>query len=196
MPARHRHGRSNANGSFTYTPAANFNGPDSFTYRANDGALNSATATVTMTVTSVNDAPTAGDQSVTAHPGVGQHQPLGVGRRQDTLTYRVTVACRARLADGDGAEHDYYTAPGFLGMDTFTFVANDGTVDSNVATVTIRIMSGMNRPPEAEDQWIFIDEDAVTEGSRWSPGDPDGDPITFRLSRRPAMGRWRASRQT
>src|SRR5439155_1743893 len=47
----------NANGSFTYTPAANFNGTDSFTYAASDGALQSAAATVTITVTPVNDAP-------------------------------------------------------------------------------------------------------------------------------------------
>ena len=48
----------NANGSFTYTPAANYNGPDSFTYRANDGTLDRNLATVTITVTAVNDAPT------------------------------------------------------------------------------------------------------------------------------------------
>ena len=48
----------NANGSFTYTPAANYNGPDSFTYRASDGTLTSNLATVTITVTAVNDAPT------------------------------------------------------------------------------------------------------------------------------------------
>jgi large repetitive protein len=47
----------NANGSFTYAPDANYNGTDSFTYRANDGALNSSLATVTIDVTPVNDAP-------------------------------------------------------------------------------------------------------------------------------------------
>ncbi len=40
----------NANGSFTYTPAPGYTGPDSFTYRANDGSLNSSVATVTLTV--------------------------------------------------------------------------------------------------------------------------------------------------
>jgi hypothetical protein len=48
----------NANGSFTYTPNANFNGTDTFTYYANDGSVNSNLATVTITVASVNDAPT------------------------------------------------------------------------------------------------------------------------------------------
>src|SRR5437667_11638028 len=47
----------NANGSFTYTPAANFNGSDSFTYKANDGLLDSNVATVALTINPVNDAP-------------------------------------------------------------------------------------------------------------------------------------------
>ena len=49
----------NADGSFTYTPAANYNGTDSFTYKANDGTADSNVATVTITVDAVNDAPVA-----------------------------------------------------------------------------------------------------------------------------------------
>src|SRR5258707_300561 len=48
----------NSDGSFTYTPALNFNGPDSFTYKANDGQADSpSAATVSITVTPVNDPP-------------------------------------------------------------------------------------------------------------------------------------------
>jgi VCBS repeat-containing protein len=50
-------------GAFTYTPAANFNGTDSFTYTANDGQLASNVATVTLTVTPINDAPVAANDS-------------------------------------------------------------------------------------------------------------------------------------
>src|SRR3989449_7129111 len=53
----------NANGSFTYTPAANFNGSDSFTYKANDGLLDSNAATVALTINPVNDAPVAANDS-------------------------------------------------------------------------------------------------------------------------------------
>ena len=49
----------NANGSFTYTPALNFNGADSFTYEANDGVADSNVATVSITVNQVNDPPVA-----------------------------------------------------------------------------------------------------------------------------------------
>src|SRR5438046_5304472 len=49
----------NANGSLVYMPALNFNGIDSFTYKASDGQAQSGVATVTITVTPVNDAPVA-----------------------------------------------------------------------------------------------------------------------------------------
>ena len=57
----------NGNGSFSYTPAADFTGSDSFSYRASDGTLSSNPATATISVTAVNDAPTAaGDSYSTA----------------------------------------------------------------------------------------------------------------------------------
>ena len=55
----------NADGSFTYTPDGQLQRPDSFTYKANDGSLDTNVATVTITVTAVNDAPVAADDSVT-----------------------------------------------------------------------------------------------------------------------------------
>src|SRR6266481_3929686 len=60
------------NGAFTYTPAANYNGPDSFTYKANDGSADSATTTVSLTVNSINDVPSftkGSDQSVDEDAG-------------------------------------------------------------------------------------------------------------------------------
>ena len=51
----------NSNGSFTYTPSGNFYGTDSFNYTVSDGMLGTDTATVTITVTSVNDVPTISD---------------------------------------------------------------------------------------------------------------------------------------
>jgi bacillolysin len=44
-----------ANGAFTYTPAPNYHGPDSFTYKANDGEADSDVATVSITVNDTND---------------------------------------------------------------------------------------------------------------------------------------------
>src|SRR5204863_3584651 len=53
----------NPDGAFSYTPAADYNGPDVFTYRAGDGQSLSAVATVTVTITPVNDAPVARDDA-------------------------------------------------------------------------------------------------------------------------------------
>ena len=49
----------NPDGSFFYTPQANFSGTDPFTYTASDGETTSNVATVTITVNPVNDAPVA-----------------------------------------------------------------------------------------------------------------------------------------
>src|SRR6185369_6638864 len=47
----------NSNGSFSYLPATNYYGRDSFTYQANDGPTNLGVSTVNITVNSVNDPP-------------------------------------------------------------------------------------------------------------------------------------------
>ena len=74
----------NADGAFTYTPAANFNGADTFTYRANDGALNSNIATVALTITPVNDAPVAVNDAYTTAEDTALTiaAPRGPGERQ------------------------------------------------------------------------------------------------------------------
>src|SRR6185369_16126350 len=59
----------NSDGSFTYTPNANFNGSDNFTYKANDGQADSNVATVHITVTQVTDNPDAIDDSATVNEG-------------------------------------------------------------------------------------------------------------------------------
>src|SRR5262249_34828592 len=57
----------NCPATITYTPAANYNGPDSFTFNANDGIAASNTATVSITVNPVNDPPTANNVAVTTN---------------------------------------------------------------------------------------------------------------------------------
>src|SRR5258705_3620734 len=57
----------NDDGSFSYAPTANYNGADSFTYKTNDGTTDGNTATVSLTVNPVNDAPVAGNDSYTTN---------------------------------------------------------------------------------------------------------------------------------
>src|SRR5207237_9323042 len=56
---------TNANGTITYTPAPNYAGPDSVAYTIGDGHGGSATATISVTVTAVNDPPVAADDVAT-----------------------------------------------------------------------------------------------------------------------------------
>ena len=55
----------NANGTITYTPAADYNGADTFTYTVSDGHGGLATGTVSVTITPVNDAPVATSDAAT-----------------------------------------------------------------------------------------------------------------------------------
>src|SRR5207249_4252291 len=74
----------------TYTPALNYNGPDSFTFTVNDAALTSATATVSITVTAVNHAPTANAQSVTTAEDTAKAITLtGSDVDGDALTFSI-----------------------------------------------------------------------------------------------------------
>ena len=67
-----------ADGTFSYTPDGDYFGPDSFTYKANDGSTDSNVATVTLTVSAVNDAPTVGTPV--------QLTPIGVNSGAHTIT--------------------------------------------------------------------------------------------------------------
>lgn len=135
-----------ADGSFTYTPDADFSGTDTFTYTANDGVNDANVATVTITVTGVNDAPVAVDNSY----ATAQDTPLNVtapgvlGNDTDADGDALTAVLVSGPSNGtltlnaDGS-FTYTPEAAFTGSDSFTYRANDGTVDSGVATVTLTV---------------------------------------------------------
>ncbi len=133
----------------TYTPAANFNGTDSFTFRANDGAVNSTLAVVTITVTPVNDPPTASDSAATTGGGVAVQIVLGASDPEgDALTYAIVAGpTHGTLGPVGGNRVVYTPAAGYSGPDAFTFRASDGDVgSSNVATVSLTVSSPAPAP--------------------------------------------------
>lgn len=141
----------NTDGSFVYTPKANFNGSDSFTYMANDGLNNSNVATVTITVNAVNDAPVAQNDSYT----VSQETPLlmpapGLLRNDsDGEGNALTVSLVSNPANGSvtlnaNGGFSYLPNNGFVGSDSFTYQASDGQATSNVATVSITVNAATN----------------------------------------------------
>ena len=137
----------NSDGSFAYTPSANFNGADSFTYRANDGVSNSNTATVTITVSPVNDAPLAASQSVATN----KDTPIGIllvgsDVDGDPLTYHVTSGPASGSLSGAAPNLTYTPNGGYIGTDSFTFKTNDGALDSSLAIVSITVSEVVSGP--------------------------------------------------
>ena len=138
---------SNGNGSFTYRPARDFHGTDSFTYAASDGESSSA-ATVTITVRPVNDAPTAQGQLYLARAGrtlvVGAPGVLAGARDADgdpLVAIRRSNPRRGTLNLSTDGSFTYRPAAGVLfGFDTFTYVASDGSATSPERTATLLIL--------------------------------------------------------
>src|SRR3990172_1802138 len=122
-----------------YTPSLNFNGIDTFNYSVSDGTQ-SDTGSVTVTVTAVNDQPTADNQSVTTQQDIAVSITLTASDIDgDPLTYTVVSGPTNGLLTGTAPNLTYTPNPSFVGNDSFTFVANDGTVYSNTATVSISV---------------------------------------------------------
>ena len=126
--------------ALTYTPAADYFGADSFTFKVNDGSVDSNVATVTIDVTSVNDLPVAAAQTVTTDFETAANITLGATDIEgDTLTWTIVDQPLHGTLSGDAPNLVYTPAAGYTGSDSFTFKVNDGTGDSNTATVTITI---------------------------------------------------------
>jgi serine protease len=125
--------------NLTYTPAANYHGADSFTFTAYDGKAYSEAATVSITIASVNDAPTANPQSVTTPMNTAVAITLtGSDVDGDALAYAATSPSHGTLT-GTAPNLTYTPAANYHGADSFTFTVNDGNLTSASATVTITV---------------------------------------------------------
>lgn len=188
----------NVNGSFTYTPTANFFGVDTFTYRALDASDESSLATVTITVTELNIAPTAVNDVYTttlnttlavSAPGVLDNDTDANG---DTLTAVLdTLPINGDLSLLANGAFVYTPTAAFTGTDSFTYYANDGVDDSNIATVSLNVVVG-NAPPVAiSDQYTTTEDTALTvdpPGVLANDSDPNGDELTAVLNTPPISG--------
>lgn len=138
----------NPNGTFTYTANAGQLGADSFTFIANDGALDSNIATVSITISDPppNTAPIANAATFTIGAADAFSASVtGTDGEGDPLTF-IKVSDPAQAASftflSSGA-FTYRPAAGFSGVDTFTFkVADDSSAESGVATVTFVVEQG------------------------------------------------------
>ena len=134
----------NANGSYTYTPAANFNGNDSFTFTVSDGNGGVVTYTQSITVTAVNDAPIAQDQTLPAiEDTVLNGSVTATDADGDTLSFSVagggTTAQGGQVVMQPNGSFTYTPASGFSGTDSFTYTVSDGNGGTDTATITLNV---------------------------------------------------------
>ncbi len=141
----------------TYTPNQDWNGTDTFNFEAVDSSektiLNVATATII--VNPVNDAPVAHDVTASTQSrmkNMSQTVTITLDATDiegDNLTYRLVSDASNGSTSLSGYILTYSPFVNYDGTDTFTYKANDGESDSNIASVTIDI-ENVNLPPESE----------------------------------------------
>jgi VCBS repeat-containing protein len=188
----------NADGSFSYTPALNYSGPDSFTYKATNLHGDSSVATVALTVNHVDQPPVAHNDSYSTNentaltvsaPGV-----LANDTDVDSATLTaalVTGASHGSLVLNADGSFRYTPASNYYGSDSFTYKASDGQLWSNPATVTLTI-NHINQPPVGNNDAYSVAKNATLTisppGVLLNDTDPDGDPLTATLVASPGHG--------
>src|SRR4051812_43438316 len=188
-----------ADGSLVYTPAANFHGTDSFVYQASDGTSLGNQATVTITVSSINDKPVASNDAYTldedtpltiSGPGVMANDSDADG---DPLAASlVSGPFHGSLALNPDGSFTYTPAENFHGVDGFSYLVNDGTASSTVATVTLEV-NAINDTPLAANGGFTPAEDtpltiAADAGLLVNDSDVDGDTLSASLVAGPTHG--------
>jgi VCBS repeat-containing protein len=187
-------------GSYTYTPNANFNGPDTFTYRANDGTANSNTATVTINVAPVDDPPAAVNDQVAVQED-DPATPINVlGNDTDSDGGPKTIASVTQPSNGSvvltgdspGAHTgltykpnaNYCNDPPATNLDTFTYTLNGGSQNAQ-GTVSMKVTCLNDAPTQPGT--ISSDEVLNNDGAftlDWGAStDVDGNDLTYTLEK-------------
>ena len=195
----------NADGSFTYTPDTDYNGTDTFEYKlcdADTGAQAPAecdTATVTLNITPVNDAPTAVDDTATTTEDTPVNIDVlandtfgGDGPSSSPITVTTNPSHGTATVNDNGTANDptddtvdYTPNANYNGTDTFDYQICDSNGDCDTATVTVTITPA-NDPPVATDDAFTTPEDTPLTGvnvitddnGNGVDSDPDGDTLT------------------
>ncbi len=157
-----------ADGSFIYTPEANYNGVDSFYYTVNDGTDDGNTVKVSIDVTPVNDVPVANaDSYTTAEDTVLTIAAPGVLANDSDVVEGSDLNVSAYTQPGHGsvtlaADGSFIYTPeaNYNGVDSFYYTVNDGTDDGNTVKVSIDV-TPVNDVPVADADSYTTAEDTV-----------------------------------
>ena len=147
----------NANGSFTYTPAAGYTGTDSFTYKLADGTGQTSTGTVTLNVNAPLQAPVAqadafsSQENKTVSGNLMADNGHGVstdpnGLALNVIAATVTTANGGTVLENADGTFTYTPANGYTGTDSFNYTLKDSAGMTSVGTATVTV----NAPPVAQ----------------------------------------------
>jgi hypothetical protein len=184
----------NADGSFEYTPALNFIGADSFSYKVSDGTNESNIAMATIAVLSAddvlmadNDSESIGEDSALSVPSPGILGNDSGASASSASAMLVSGPSRASffILNVDGS-FSYIPAPDFNGADSFTYRVFDGSRHSNVAMVTIDVVP-VNDRPVAQGQAVTTNED-TPKIIPLTANDIDSTSLTFAVVNGPSHG--------
>jgi len=161
-------------------PSVNWNGSETITFTATDDDATSplsASNAATFTVTPVNDAPVAKNKSVTTKEDTAVAITLMASDVDgDALSYSVVSWPTNGTLSGAAPNLSYQPDVSYSGPDSFTFRANDGQVDSNIATVSIKVTPLDTDKDGMPDFWEQAN--ALDPYTNDAAGDPDGDGFT------------------
>jgi large repetitive protein len=171
----------NGDGTITYTQIANYHGQDTFDYTISDGSLTS-TATVTITVTSVNDTPQAVNDIATTNEDTQTTISVLTNDTDmdgDALTVTTTTSPSHgnAVVNADGTI-TYTPTANFHGSDTFDYTISDGNGGTGIATVTITVVSVNNTPLAANDVATTNEDVPMTITVLSNDTDGDGDVLS------------------
>ncbi len=174
-------------GAFTYAPARDYHGPDSFTVRVSDGSL-ATEVVVRLSVKPVNDAPVAQPLSLASdedQPAYGAAAATDVDG--DALRWSVGAPPahgEARVDAKTGAV-TFVPARDYHGPDAFTLSVSDGKAAAEASVAVV--LAPVDDPPFVKPLTVASLEDAAAQGAL-PGGDVDGDPLTFRVLSQPRLG--------
>src|SRR5204862_442707 len=116
-------------------------------FKTNDGTLDSNVATISITVHAVNDAPVVSDETVATDEDTAKAITLAATDAEGSaLTYTVVTGPAHGTLSGTAPALTYTPAANYNGTDSFTFKANDGSLDSNVAAVSLTVTAVNDAP--------------------------------------------------
>ena len=173
--------------NITYTPNENYFGSDQIQFLVNDGVLNSEIATVSLTISNVNDAPEAQGQSLSLQEDTSVNINLAAtDADSDSLTYEITTQPQNGSLSGTAPNFLYTPNENYFGNDLVEFRVSDGELNSDIASILLTV-NGVNDVPTADQQTLFVTEDGSVNFTL-SGRDIEENSLSFSIESAPANG--------